>query len=474
MRSNRSLGKGGLGINCLWALALLFALAPPAPAQPACSWTGAWDVTTAGAGTYTSRASFEQRGNQLHTGGDLVGTVAGDTVRFEVCSLVNGVCVRPGHYIWVMAPDCNRFSGYCTFEDGGACVTTFSGVRAGAAPPAGNQAPEVALSHAPGNPGTQDTVQFFASASDPDGDTLSYAWYLDGVEQTVTVPNVEWATPPAGDHTMRVVVSDGRGGTAEDAVRFTVGERKRYVIAPGFEAGESEPYATVREVVVDGQADPGAAGIKLWKGTRLKTGPGVEIVIRFSNGAVVRVQADTEYELQERTRSKTSLWTGLTRLKEGVCEFYWPPGQQGYEKFQVETRRARVGIKGTRLTISELDGVTTVAVQEGVVEVEDLDTGSFSSVLAGQSARFDGSNDGGASIEAALDTNANGRLDDAEITNAIQHWILGTSVPGSGQTIGDAKMRELIQWWILGEPVSRAASQQKLASGGYPCGVVDG
>ena len=57
-----------------------------------------------------------------------------------------------------------------------------------------------------------------------------------------------------------------------------------------------------------------------------------------------------------------------------------------------------------------------------------------------------------------LDTNGNRVLDDAEIRDAIQLWILGQTVPGSSQTIDDVQIRELIQIWILGETLEQVIS----------------
>jgi hypothetical protein len=58
------------------------------------------------------------------------------------------------------------------------------------------------------------------------------------------------------------------------------------------------------------------------------------------------------------------------------------------------------------------------------------------------------------SMAEALDTNNSGFLDDDEIISAIQKWILGQEVPGTGgQTISDNEMLALITKWILGEPV---------------------
>ena len=318
-----------------------------------------------------------------------------------------------------------------------------------------NQSPNVSLVI---TSQTLTRIELLAQASDPDGDTLSYTWYVDENKTGATNPDVFWNDPPVGEHMIRVVVSDSKGGTAEDTVTFTVGNPpKRYVIAPGPQEGEGTHYGFIKEVVVDGKEDSAEKNTLLYPGSRVKTGPGVEIVVQWSSGAVSRVKQKSEIEVQERTIATTPFKVVVNRLINGVYEFYWPRGHEGAAKFEVSTQRAIVGIKGTRLTVSHLNGVTTVEVQEGEVEVTDLATGAVSTVSAGQSARFDGSG-GGASLEAALDLNGNGVLDDAEIRQAVQYWILGQTVPGADQTIDDAKIRELIQMWILGTPVNAIAA----------------
>ncbi len=93
-------------------------------------------------------------------------------------------------------------------------------------PAAANLPPTVALTYSPGSPTPDDIIYFEATASDPDGNQLTYRWFLNGVEQTrATAPSVQWANPTEGTHTMRVVVSDGKGGTAENTVQFTVSDQ---------------------------------------------------------------------------------------------------------------------------------------------------------------------------------------------------------------------------------------------------------
>ncbi len=56
-------------------------------------------------------------------------------------------------------------------------------------------------------------------------------------------------------------------------------------------------------------------------------------------------------------------------------------------------------------------------------------------------------------IASALDDNQNRVLDDSEILNAIQLWILGEAVNG-GDIITDQSILSLVQVWITGETIS--------------------
>ena len=70
-------------------------------------------------------------------------------------------------------------------------------------------------------PGVGATVS--CVAADPDGDTLSYAWEysggtLQGIGSTVT-----WIAPSAANtYTVKVTVSDGKGGVANGSVAIVV------------------------------------------------------------------------------------------------------------------------------------------------------------------------------------------------------------------------------------------------------------
>ena len=70
------------------------------------------------------------------------------------------------------------------------------------------------------------TVQFDGRGStDPDGDTLTYSWDLDGdtVFGDSTLPNPARTYSVAGSYTVRLRVSDGRGGTDTDSTVIRAG-----------------------------------------------------------------------------------------------------------------------------------------------------------------------------------------------------------------------------------------------------------
>jgi len=86
-------------------------------------------------------------------------------------------------------------------------------------PPAGNVAPVVDLKAAQDNSGV---LVFNANATDPDGDPLTYEWFLNGDKQLVFDSEVRWSDPADGTHTVMVRVNDGRGNSTQDTINFDV------------------------------------------------------------------------------------------------------------------------------------------------------------------------------------------------------------------------------------------------------------
>lgn len=86
-----------------------------------------------------------------------------------------------------------------------------------------NQPPVLQVEVLPTNAVPGDLVYFHATASDPDGDTLAYAWTFD--DWTFSTNNLPWTfnSFSAGEHVVRCVVSDMKGGVASANAVVTIG-----------------------------------------------------------------------------------------------------------------------------------------------------------------------------------------------------------------------------------------------------------
>ncbi len=102
----------------------------------------------------------------------------------------------------------------------------------------------------------------------------------------------------------------------------------------------------------------------------------------------------------------------------------------------------------------EIRAVNSVGNADSTPETVDIGSGSSNSDPSDPDPPGSSSS---SSIEKALDTNNNGRLDDDEIKKAIGFWILGQNVPGTDKTIDDNKIKALVTLWISGASIESAA-----------------
>jgi hypothetical protein len=93
-----------------------------------------------------------------------------------------------------------------------------------------NQAPTITSLTIDGSPPVEEnrirqwtTKTIQCTAQDPDGDNLSYLWRATGGKITGEGNKVSWTSPGVNDKfTVTVVVTDGRGATAEASIVFKV------------------------------------------------------------------------------------------------------------------------------------------------------------------------------------------------------------------------------------------------------------
>ncbi|CAM2069558.1 PKD domain-containing protein [Sulfidibacter corallicola] len=74
-----------------------------------------------------------------------------------------------------------------------------------------NHQPEITALTVPSSANTGEEVAFSVTAQDPDGDALSYAWNFGDGSATQAQANVTHTFANAGDYTVNVTVSDGKG-----------------------------------------------------------------------------------------------------------------------------------------------------------------------------------------------------------------------------------------------------------------------
>ncbi len=119
-------------------------------------------------------------------------------------------------------------------------------------------------------------------------------------------------------------------------------------------------------------AVPAQAGQAVPEGARVHAGPASFISVRLADGTVVRVQADTEVQLEQlRRRGRAGDAQSVLQLHRGSVEPSVPPRPNGERRFEIRTPTASTAVRGTRFTVSvDADGRTLAAVTEGTLAVD--------------------------------------------------------------------------------------------------------
>lgn len=125
-------------------------------------------------------------------------------------------------------------------------------------------------------------------------------------------------------------------------------------------------------------ATPLQAGQPLNEGTRLRVAPDSFVTVRLADGTLIRVQADTDLQLQQlRRRGRAGDAQSVLELHRGSVETSVPPSRDGARRLQVRTPKASTSVRGTRFAVTLApDDRTLAAVTEGSLAVEPRRTGT--------------------------------------------------------------------------------------------------
>ncbi len=140
-------------------------------------------------------------------------------------------------------------------------------VNVGAFP--GNRPPTLAINASTQTPAVSQVVTFTATASDPDGDALAYAWDFGDGTWGANAATVTHAFGAARACNVRLVVSDMKGGTLSRAVLITVGAPTTFTLTGTALAGTT-PIEGVR--ITDGTREAFTSADGTYALTEVPTG----------------------------------------------------------------------------------------------------------------------------------------------------------------------------------------------------------
>ena len=112
-------------------------------------------------------------------------------------------------------------------------------------------------------------------------------------------------------------------------------------------------------------------GQRLPEGARVQVAPNSFVTVRLADGTLVRVQADSDLQLQQlRRRGRAGDAQSVLELRRGSVETSVPPSSGGTRRFEIRTPKASTSVRGTRFAVAlTSDERALTAVTEGTVAV---------------------------------------------------------------------------------------------------------
>ncbi len=235
----------------------------------------------------------------------------------------------------------------------------------------GNQAPTASIVLSNPEPEPGDLITLTANASDPDGDTLAYAWkFGDGKYSLDNVSSVEHAWSAEGTHEVTLRVSDMKGKTYETTATVDVG---------GNESGTIS--LAVAAVAVD--EDAGTVSVDVTRADGVEG----EVNVDYTT------DDDTAEAGNDYTQNNGTLtWAaGNSDTQTITVDITDDADKEGDETFTIKlsnpTNGAAIGTSTTTVTINTNDQYGTITLP---VTADDVNEGDSITVVVQRNGGSDG------------------------------------------------------------------------------------
>ena len=187
--------------------------------------------------------------------------------------------------VWPKPPAGSHLVEVLVSQWGGGAVRDALRLRVDPAPAASNQKPVIqSLALLTPNPREGNPVSFQVKAKDPDpGDSLSYAWSLDGAPLRASGGRAVWTKATAGPHRVKVIVSDGKDRTGRE-LGFKIQAKPSLLVSKAILSENTPPQGgSSQDTFLIGQA------IYLWlEGSSTGSPAGLRVLWTSPQGKILK------------------------------------------------------------------------------------------------------------------------------------------------------------------------------------------